>query len=98
MMSVVELLGRELAVPDHTTVSRRAIKLASITRQTLPEGPLHVLIDSTGLKIVIVRVRRRMAGRQTRPACTPRLAQASSGRGRRQRPDRGRHVERPGCR
>ena len=51
MMSVVELLGRELAVPDHTTVSRRAIKRASITRQTLPEGPLHVLIDSTGLKI-----------------------------------------------
>ena len=51
MMSVVELLGRELAVPDHTTVSRRAIRLASITRQTLPEGPLHVLIDSTGLKI-----------------------------------------------
>ena len=51
MMSVVESLGRELAVSDHTTVSRRAIKLASITRQTLPEGPLHVLIDSTGLKI-----------------------------------------------
>ena len=51
MMSVVELLGRELAVPDHTTVSRRAIKRAPITRQTLPEGPLHVLLDSTGLKI-----------------------------------------------
>ena len=28
MMSVVELLGRELAVPDPTTVSRRAIKRA----------------------------------------------------------------------
>ena len=98
MMSFVELLGRELAVPDHTTVSRRAIRLASITRQTLPEGPLHVLIDSTGLKIEIVRVRRGMAGRQTRPAHPPRLAQAALGRGCRQRPDRGRHVDRPGCR
>ncbi len=46
MLSVVELLGCELAVPDHTTVSRRAARLESITR-----GPLHVLIDSTGLKV-----------------------------------------------
>jgi hypothetical protein len=51
MTSVVELLGRELAVPDHTTVSRRAIKLPSIARAALPEGPLHVVIDSTGLKV-----------------------------------------------
>ena len=51
MTSIVELLGCELAVPDHTAVSRRAIKLPSIARAALPEGPLHVLIDSTGLKI-----------------------------------------------
>jgi transposase len=51
MMSVVELLGCELAVPDHTTVSRRAMKLPSIARAALPEGPLHVVIDSTGLKV-----------------------------------------------
>jgi transposase len=51
MMSVVELLGCELNVPDHTTVSRRAIKLPSIARAALPEGPLHVVIDSTGLKV-----------------------------------------------
>ena len=30
MLSVVELLGRELAVPDHTTVSRQAARLESI--------------------------------------------------------------------
>jgi hypothetical protein len=30
MASVVELLGCELAIPDHTTVSRRAAKLTSI--------------------------------------------------------------------
>jgi transposase len=51
MTSVIELLGCELAVPDHTTVSRRAIKLPSIARTTLPAGPLHVVIDSTGLKV-----------------------------------------------
>ena len=51
MTSVVELLGCELAVPDHTTVSRRAIKLPSIARAALPEGPLHVVIDSSGLKV-----------------------------------------------
>ena len=51
MMSVIELLGCELAVPDHTTVSRRAIKLPSIARAAPPEGPLHVVIDSTGLKV-----------------------------------------------
>ncbi|MBW8833262.1 MAG: transposase [Burkholderiales bacterium] len=38
MMSVAELLGCELAVPDHTTVSRRAMKLPSIARAALPEG------------------------------------------------------------
>ena len=31
MLSVVELLGCALAVPDHTTVSRRAVRLESIT-------------------------------------------------------------------
>src|SRR5471032_1843372 len=51
MASVIELIGCELAVPDHTTVSRRAIKLPMIARAALPEGPLHVVIDSTGLKV-----------------------------------------------
>jgi hypothetical protein len=41
MTSVVELLGCELAVPDQTTVRRHAIKLPSIAREVLPEGPLH---------------------------------------------------------
>ncbi len=49
--SVIELLGCELAVPDRTTVSRRAIKLPSIARAARPDGPLHVVIDSTGLKV-----------------------------------------------
>ncbi|MHA6646386.1 IS5 family transposase [Mesorhizobium sp. A623] len=55
LASVLQLMGLDLAVPDHTTLSRRA----SISR--LPDrrqgrrfpgdGPVHVLIDSTGLEI-----------------------------------------------
>ena len=48
---VVELLGCELVVPDHTTLSRRSARLKSITRGPLPRGPLHILINSTGLKV-----------------------------------------------
>jgi transposase len=51
MLSVVEMLGIELGVPDHSTVSRRSARLESIARDSLPSGPLHVLIDSTGLKV-----------------------------------------------
>ena len=51
MLSVVEVLGCGLAAPDHSSVSRRAAKLRSITRDALPSGPLHVLIDSRGLKV-----------------------------------------------
>ena len=38
MLSVAELLGCELAVPDHTTVSRRAARLESITAGRCPGG------------------------------------------------------------
>ena len=51
MLSLVELFGCALAVPDHSTVSRRAAKLTSIARDSLPSGPLHLLIDSMGLKV-----------------------------------------------
>jgi hypothetical protein len=51
MGSVFEFSSVGLAVPDYTTVCRRAPKLPSISLGRLPEGPLHVLIDSTGLKV-----------------------------------------------
>ncbi len=51
MASVFELTGVGLAVPDYTTVCRRAPKLPSISMGCLPEGPLHVLIDSTGRQV-----------------------------------------------
>jgi hypothetical protein len=51
MGSVFQLLNVDLAVPDHSTVSRRAMTLPSISPGHLPDGPLLVLIDSTGLKV-----------------------------------------------
>lgn len=51
MDSVFQLMGIELTAPDHSTVSRRAATLPSISCGPLPAGPLHVLIDSTGLKV-----------------------------------------------
>src|SRR3954452_10288189 len=50
--SVLRLLGLELAVPDHTTLSRRAGTL-EVPRPRPPAGggPLHLLVDSTGLKL-----------------------------------------------
>ena len=49
MTSVLTLMGLMLSAPDHTTVSRRAVTLPVIQPTQVPSGPLHVLIDSTGL-------------------------------------------------
>ena len=40
-----------ISAPDHTTVSRRAVKLPVIQPARVPHGALHVLIDSTGLQV-----------------------------------------------
>ena len=51
--SVVGLLGLALRVPDHTTPSRRAATL-EVPRPPRSGGeaePLHLLVDSTGLKL-----------------------------------------------
>jgi hypothetical protein len=49
--SVLRLLGQELRVPDHTTLSRRSRSFAERRPKTVPHGPLHLVIDSTGLKL-----------------------------------------------
>jgi hypothetical protein len=51
--SLLDLMGLTVPVPDHTTLSRRAQtwKLSASQSQSLPDGPLHVLVDSTGLKV-----------------------------------------------
>lgn len=51
MTSVLTLMGLTLSAPDHTTVSRRAVTLPATRPAQMPQGPLHVLIDSTGLQV-----------------------------------------------
>src|SRR3982750_266687 len=49
--SILRLLGLDLAVPDHTTLSRRAATLEGARPRSGGSGPLHLLVDSTGLKL-----------------------------------------------
>lgn len=57
LASMLQLMGLDLAVPDHSTLSRRAGKRQSPDRRQddrgcVPaRGPVHVLIDSTGLQV-----------------------------------------------
>jgi len=50
--SIIGLLGLTLAVPDHSTLSRRAETLEVPRPRPRSDGePLHLLVDSTGLKL-----------------------------------------------
>src|SRR5829696_3027167 len=55
--SILRLLGLDLPVPDHTTLSRRAATLeVPRPRSSSPNAgrsaePVHLLVDSTGLKL-----------------------------------------------
>ena len=51
LASILHLLGVDLPVPDHSTIARRA---RTVTPPSVPRssgGPLHLLVDSTGLKL-----------------------------------------------
>ena len=49
--SVLRLLGMSLAVPDHTTLSRRGRRFASDRPAVSAGEPRHLVIDSTGLQL-----------------------------------------------
>jgi len=52
--SIIDLLGLTLAVPDHSTLSRRAATLEVLLPQSsarVDGRPMHLLVDSTGLKL-----------------------------------------------
>jgi hypothetical protein len=55
LSSVLDMMALDLPVPDHTTLSRRARTWKpsgrNDDRQPVASGPLHVLVDSTGLKV-----------------------------------------------
>src|SRR5215213_3142075 len=48
--SVLQLLDLDLTVPDHSTLSRRAATL-EVPRPKAGSAPVHLLVDSTGLKL-----------------------------------------------
>src|SRR4051812_46749880 len=50
--SLMRLLGLDLPIPDHTTLSRRAATLeVPRPRSSHHADPVHLLVDSTGLKL-----------------------------------------------
>jgi len=53
LRSLTVLLGVDVGVPVHTTFSRRSpgLVLATALAQAQASGPVHVVIDATGLKV-----------------------------------------------
>ena len=53
LRSITVLLGIDVGVPDRTTFSRRSpgLALATSLAQVQASGPVHVVIDATGLKV-----------------------------------------------
>jgi hypothetical protein len=49
--SIIQLLGLNLLVPDFLTLSRRARGLELPTQPRTPGGSIHLLVDSSGLKL-----------------------------------------------
>jgi IS5 family transposase len=52
LRSLFNLMGAELDVPDHTTLSRRSATLNVALAGTARTGPIDLIIDSSGLAIV----------------------------------------------
>ena len=53
LSSIFEMMGVDLEVPDHTTLSRRGQCLeVALSRIATNNAPIHLVIDSTGLSIV----------------------------------------------
>src|ERR671912_1179708 len=53
LRSLAALLGLSIGIPDHSTFSRRGpgLTLAGSLAQAQARGPVHVVIDATGLKV-----------------------------------------------
>jgi Transposase DDE domain len=51
LRSIVEVLKVDIAIPDHTTLSRRGGGVTILPKLATRDEPLHLLVDSTGLKM-----------------------------------------------
>ena len=57
--SLAHLLGLDLRIPDHTTLSRRLKKLENLQfRRLVTAEPIHLLVDFTGLRIHVGHLRK----------------------------------------
>ena len=52
LRSVLSLMDVDLEAPDHTTLSRRSQSLDIELHRIPVKGPIHLIVDSTGLSIV----------------------------------------------
>jgi Transposase DDE domain len=51
LRSVLSMMDVDLEAPDHTTLSRRSRHLDVELRRVPAQGPIHLIVDSTGLSI-----------------------------------------------
>ena len=51
IQSLLDLMGLALAVPDYSTLSRRQGSLAVVLPTRCSDTPMHLVVDSTGLKV-----------------------------------------------
>ncbi|MXW80854.1 MAG: IS5 family transposase [Gemmatimonadetes bacterium] len=51
IQSLLDLMGLAVAVPDYSTLSRRQGNLAVVLPTRCPDKPMHLVVDSTGLKV-----------------------------------------------
>lgn len=59
LRSLADLLDLDLPIPDHTTLSRRLKKLEYLRSRTpATDEPIHLLIDSTGLRVHVGHLRK----------------------------------------
>ena len=70
--SLLELMELDLPVPDHSTLSRRSRTLTMAPPVRTASGPVHLLVDSTGVKL------SGMAGREAWHPAPPGLEEAAS--------------------
>ena len=52
LRSVLSLMALDLEAPDHTTISRRSQQVDVSLRFAATKGPMHLIVDSTGLSII----------------------------------------------
>ena len=51
LASLIALAGADVPVPDYSTLSRRRAKMQAAVSPPATAGPLHLVVDATGLKV-----------------------------------------------